>query len=41
MEDSKTKKPYVKPTSEIVNIENNLPILCASGNDFGNGGTWW
>lgn len=41
MKENKTKETYVKPESEIINIEVEQPILEGSAPDFGNGGTWW
>ncbi len=40
MNENKVKKIYVKPEFEVINLNNELPILCASAPDFGNGGTW-
>ncbi len=40
MNDNKVKKTYVKPETEVVDLNNELPILCSSGSDFGNGGVW-
>ncbi len=40
MNKEKAKKPYVKPSFEVINVNNELPILCASAPDFGNGGRW-
>ncbi len=36
--ENKTKKTYVKPETEVVNMELENPILQSSGEDFGNGG---
>ncbi|MDE6549600.1 MAG: hypothetical protein K2L22_11450 [Muribaculaceae bacterium] len=45
MKENNTKETYVKPESEIINIEVEQPILSGSNGDtapnFGNGGTWW
>ncbi len=41
MNENKAKETYVKPECEVVDLKNELPILCGSGNggeDFGNGG---
>ena len=40
MKETETKEKYVKPESEIVELELEQPILTASGPDFGNGGFW-
>lgn len=40
MNEEKAKKPYVKPNFEVINVNNKLPILCASGQDYGDGGIW-
>lgn len=40
MNDTEAKEKYVKPESEIVELELEQPILQASGSDFGNGGYW-
>ncbi len=42
MNDNKVKKTYVKPETEVVDLNNELPILCSSssGENFGNGGYW-
>ncbi len=40
MKEDITKETYVKPESEIINIEVEQPILSASAPDFGNGGRW-
>lgn len=40
MNDTETKEKYVKPESEIVDLELEQPILNASGTDFDNGGFW-
>lgn len=42
MEENKTKEPYVKPESEVVELELEQPILSGSGTapDFGPGGFW-
>lgn len=42
MNEDNTKKPYVKPSIEIIDLELEQPILSGSGNDydFGNGGRW-
>lgn len=40
MNESMGKEPYVKPISEIVNLELEQPILSASAPDYGNGGFW-
>ena len=34
------KETYVKPVSEIVDLELEQPILSGSAPDFDNGGTW-
>lgn len=41
MKENKTKETYVKPESEIINIEVEQPILVGSAPDYDNGGTWW
>ncbi len=38
MNEKKAKKAYVKPEFEVINVNNELPILCGSGSDFGDGG---
>ena len=38
MKENKTKETYVKPESEIINIEVEQPILTGSAPDFGDGG---
>lgn len=40
MKENNTKKIYVKPESEIINIEVEQPILDASTTNFTNGGGW-
>lgn len=40
MNDTETKEKYVKPESEIVELELEQHILNASGSDFDNGGFW-
>lgn len=40
MNEKRTKEPYVKPQSEIVELELEQPILSGSAPDFGNGGRW-
>lgn len=40
MNENKTKESYIRPQSEIVNIEVEQPILNGSAPDFGNGGRW-
>ncbi len=40
MKENNPKEPYVKPESEIVNLELEQPILSGSAPDFGNGGRW-
>lgn len=45
MEKYKSKEPYVKPESEIINLELEQPILSGSGtpgsaDDFTDGGRW-
>lgn len=40
MEEEILKETYVKPVSEIVNIEVEQPILSGSAPDFGDGGRW-
>ncbi len=40
MDENKKKEPYVKPISEIVELELEQPLLQSSAPDFGNGGTW-
>lgn len=40
MKDNNTKEKYLKPESEIINIEVEQPILDGSAPDFGNGGRW-
>ncbi len=39
MNETKIKKPYVKPEIEILNLELDQPILTGSY-DFGDGGYW-
>lgn len=41
MNNNKTKETYIKPVSEIVNLELEQPILTGSADNFRNGGTWW
>ncbi len=39
--EKESKQPYVKPESEIVELELEQPILTQSGGyDYGNGGKW-
>ena len=40
MKENKGKEPYLRPESEIVNLELEQPILSGSAPDFGNGGRW-
>lgn len=40
MKDNMTKETYVKPESEIINIELEQPILSGSADNYGNGGRW-
>lgn len=40
MNEKRTKEPYVKSQSEIVELELEQPILSGSAPDFGNGGRW-
>lgn len=40
MNDTETKEKYIKPESEIVDLELEQPILTASGPDFRHGGFW-
>lgn len=40
MKENKAKEPYIKPESEIVDLELEQPILTGSAPDFGNGGRW-
>ena len=42
MKEQTAKEPYIKPESEIINIEVEQPILSGSGDapDFTNGGRW-
>ncbi len=40
MNENETKKPYVKPEFEVVNLELEQPILTASAPGFDNGGVW-
>lgn len=40
MNESETKEIYVKPESEIINLELEQPILSGSGSNFGDGGYW-
>ena len=40
MNEKRTKEPYVKPQSEIVELELEQPILSGSAPDFGHGGRW-
>lgn len=45
MNNNKEKETYVKPVSEIINLELEQPVLKGSGDpitapDFGNGGIW-
>ncbi len=40
MNDKKAKKAYVKPEFELLNFNNELPILSSSAPNLGNGGTW-
>lgn len=41
MEESRTKKEYIKPESELVNLEIEQPMLSSSAPDFGEGGRWF
>lgn len=40
MKENKTKEPYIKPESEIIDIELEQPILSGSAPNFDNGGRW-
>ena len=40
MKENRPKETYMKPVSEIVDLELEQPILDASAPDFGNGGRW-
>ena len=40
MKEKNTKETYVKPESEIINIEVEQPILTGSADNFTNGGRW-
>ena len=40
MKQNMTKEKYVKPESEIINLEVEQPILSGSAPDFGDGGRW-
>ena len=40
MKENTAKEIYVKPQSEIVNIEVEQPILSGSAPDYDNGGRW-
>lgn len=43
MNENKTKETYIKPESEIINIEVEQPILSGSGTygpDYDDGGYW-
>ena len=40
MEKNYVKETYVKPQSEIIELELEQPILNGSAPDFGNGGRW-
>lgn len=40
MKQNLTKEKYVKPESEIINIEVEQPILSGSAPDYDNGGRW-
>lgn len=40
MNETKAKEKYIKPESEIINLELEQPILSGSGSDFGDGGYW-
>ncbi len=40
MNNKENKETYVKPESEIVNLELEQPILQASGPNFEDGGYW-
>ena len=40
MKENITKETYVKPESEIINIEVEQPILSGSADDYTNGGRW-
>lgn len=43
MKENKTKKTYIKPESEIINLELEQPILSGSGTlgpDYDDGGYW-
>lgn len=40
MDKSNAKETYVKPVSEIVDLELEQPILSGSADDFTDGGRW-
>lgn len=40
MKENNTKETYIKPESEIINIEVEQPILSGSAPDYSNGGRW-
>ncbi len=40
MEESRTKREYIKPKSEVVNMELEQPMLNGSGSNWENGGFW-
>lgn len=40
MNENRTKKAYIKPEFEIVNLKLEQPILSGSAPDFTNGGRW-
>ena len=40
MKENNTKETYIKPESEIINIEVEQPILVGSADDYENGGVW-
>ena len=40
MKENMTKETYIKPESEIINIEVEQPILDGSAPDFYDGGGW-
>ena len=40
MSELNVKDVYIKPESEIVDLDLEQPVLTGSGDDFGHGG-WW
>lgn len=40
MNETETKKPYIKPETKIIELKLDQPILTGSAPNFGNGGYW-